>query len=68
VLVEKGRKSAGLIFFALWIVSCGGVFVAIKILSLSVAGYEFIAILAVTFVGSMLAAALIKPAEAMQFL
>jgi hypothetical protein len=68
IKTEKGRRSAGLIFFALWIVSGGGAFAAIKLLTLSVAGFEFITILAITFVGSMVAAALIKPAEAMHFL
>jgi hypothetical protein len=41
---------------------------AIKLLTLSVAGIEFITIMAITFVGSIVAAALIKPAEAMHFL
>jgi hypothetical protein len=65
---DKGRKSAGLIFFALWIVSAGGAFAALKFLALSIPGAEFIVILAITFVASMVAAALIKPTEAMQFL
>ena len=65
---NHGRRSAGLIFFLLWIVSGGGAVAAIKYLSQSMTGYEFITILLITFVGSMLAAALIKPEEAMQML
>jgi hypothetical protein len=68
VQLHKGRKSAGLIFFALWIVSGAGIVAALKFLSQSIAGFELITILVITFVGSMLAAALIKPAEAIRIL
>ena len=68
VQLHKGRKSAGLIFFALWVVSGAGIVAALKFLSQSIAGFEFITVLVITFVGSMLAAALIKPTEAMHIL
>ncbi len=68
VQLHKGRKSAGLIFFGLWILNGAGTVAALKFLSQSVSGFEFITVLIITFVGSMLAAALIKPSEAMQML
>lgn len=68
VQLYKGRKSAGLVFFALWLLSGSLVVAALKLLSQSITGIEFITVLVVAFVASMLAAALIKPAEAMQFL
>jgi hypothetical protein len=66
VQLHKGRKPAGLIFFGLWILSGAGTVAALKFLSQSVSGFEFITVLIITFVGSMLAAELIKPSEAMQ--
>ena len=64
--VNKGRRSAGLIFFLLWIISGGGAVAASKYLSFT--GYESITILLISFIGSMLAAALIKPEVAVQML
>jgi len=66
--LQKGKRIAGLIFFGLWLTGLAVIIVAIKTLALSIDALMFFFLLLLTFTSAALAAALIKPKEAFDFL
>jgi tetratricopeptide (TPR) repeat protein len=66
--LQKGKRIAGLVFFILWLVGVAAIVVAVKTLVLSIDALMFVFLLLLTITSASLAAALIKPKEAFDFL
>jgi hypothetical protein len=65
---ERGKRIAGFVFFGLWLIGIGVAVIAVKVLGFGLSALMFLVLLLLAFTAAALAATLINPKEAFDFL